>query len=214
MQTVGIWTHGTWSQMSVRSPYTFNWVSDMPSLYPEVGFRYPELGGLAILGGDAWLNDRDPQTRREMPPEIIYNNGLHEAAHALFYAGHTTQGLMCISVDRFNANLREPGVFQSWDWKWRGPVSHVEHMVYMTYGNPMFKDGMRKSEVEDRLDVVIERKPAGGGNTLICFLMLLLFASVVAGVVIGWDNLYEVRAEIDKALDLLRDRGIGLPRLS
>ena len=189
MPTVSSWTHGAWTEVSIGSPYTFNWVSDMPS-------PYPEAGGLAIPGGDVWLSDREANTQRESPPEIVHNNGLHEAAHALFYAVHSTQGLMCISEDCFGVSLREPGVLQSWDWKWRGPVSQVEHMVYRTYGNPLFKNGMTKQEVRDRLDIVeAKRAPGCGATTLLAGLVGLL----VLGV--GWailpsDSIAEARPAI------------------
>ena len=52
------------------------------------------------------LNNFQGESGREIPEEIVYNNGLHEAAHALFYAVHSQQGLMCIDQSCFSQNFK------------------------------------------------------------------------------------------------------------
>lgn len=155
MPVVEQWTHGAWVRVGARSARTFNWVAHIPS-------NYSDYGGIAVPGGDASLNNYEQSQGLAMPEEIICNNGLHEAAHALFHAVHSEQGgLMCndgwwafSQTITARAGGSGPAADKSWDWRWRGPVSRLEHKVYAAYGNPIFKDGMAKSEVADKLEVV------------------------------------------------------------
>ncbi len=152
MPIVGDWTHHAWAEVSTPSEHVFNWVECIPS-------DYVDYGGIAIPGGDASLRNFESVSQREMPAEIVCNNGLHEALHSLFYAVHSNQGLMCIEETCFDQVL----TFESWDWRWRGPVTALEHAVYTMYGHPVLTDGMPKSEVESMLGTV-NPKNVGQGS--------------------------------------------------
>ena len=199
MPTVAQWTQGQWEEVPLRSPLAFNWVEHIPSAFVD-------YGGLAIPGGDATLNNYQAESGREMPEEIVYNNGLHEAAHALFHAVHSNQGLMCINPSCFNRNLKEQGFPMSWNWPWRGPVSLLEHQAYTVYCNPLFLDGMTVGAVESKLVVTAEEKQSNlpclmGLIFMVGLLILVLWSATAYDLVQGpkqW-----ITERMDSILDAL-----------
>lgn len=180
MPTLRTWTHGLWRETGTPQQSTLNWVANIPA--PDFGSEWEwdqeELGGLAYPGGDVMLRNRNWTVGRELPEEIVYSNGLHEAAHALFFAVHSEQGLMCIQRSCFRENLEEQDSVTTWNWPWRGPVSRNDHATFALYGLPMFRDGMTIAEVDEHLEIVETRRNSRLGTTI--FLIVALFALALA----------------------------------
>ncbi len=200
MPTIGAWTHERWLETRMPQQSTFNWVLSLPppNLGSEWAYGKEEIGGLAYPGGDVMLSHRNEETGQEMPEEIIYSNGLHEAVHALFFAVHSEQGLMCIQPSCLRENLQTRDEFwTTWNWKWRGPLSKTEHAVFAAYGQPMFRNGMTIGEVEDRLEVAETKRPSRGKT------ITLLFAFIVVGVALVLGASPETRETLEDMLQVL-----------
>lgn len=184
MPVVETWTHSGWREASEWSPSAFNWVVEIPA--PDFHWVGAETGGLAYPGGDATLSNANLTTGLDIPEEIVCNNGLHESAHALFYAVHSERGLMCIEPSCFGRVL----TVDSWDWRWRGPVTRAEHAAFAAYGHPMLADGMTVDEVASRLEIVEEKASSARAKILLAGFLALL-ALGVGWAVSPWESIAE-----------------------
>ena len=78
----------------------------------------------------------------QIPPDILYGVGLHEAMHALYGADHSTRGLMCHREECY-VELREGRR----TWSKARHLTRTDHEVYTLYGHPAIREGMTREEV-------------------------------------------------------------------
>ena len=92
-----------WVEAEQPSADVLRWYAQSP---PDSRLRCPPdltagcaRPGEVLLHAAAWIPNFHDLTHSKVryPAQILYENGLHEAMHALYDARHSTVGLMCIA---------------------------------------------------------------------------------------------------------------------
>ena len=149
MPELQAWTHREWTESDEQAgalqwyegdEYFGQWCGDQD-----------DWAGCAVLGEDIIGLRRYASgsggERVSIPAPVMYEIGLHEAMHALYAAGHTRTGLMCVEDGPTRQATRTcgaVGAYTARPWFWPLRLHPREEQVYTLYGNPLLTNGMSK----------------------------------------------------------------------
>ena len=159
MPALEVWTHHEWTE-SEEQAEALQWYEGNAYFGQWCGDT-GQWSGCAVIGGDIIGLRRyasGPEGEQVIiPARVMYEIGLHEALHALYAAGHTATGLMCVEEGPQRRVTRTCGAVgshtsQPWFWPLRLHPNH--EAVYTLYGNPLLTNGM---SVETVAQLIAER---------------------------------------------------------